>query len=101
MLLMSLVLTFMLSAPLFIALTWNDDMEKFSYGLRFAANLNQSSQAYNNTLTSFIALHQDISRPLIYLEVDTHVIWQSSTVSVSLTDLTRPRRLCFATRSAY
>lgn len=57
MLLMSLVLTFMLSAPAFIALSWNDDTEKYSYGLRFAANFNQSSQAFNNTLASYIARH--------------------------------------------
>lgn len=101
MLLMSLVLIFMISAPAFITLTWNDDSEKFSYGLRLVANMNQSSQAYNNTLTSFIALHQDISSPLIYLEVDNQVIWQSSTVSVSTSRITIIRPLCYATKNKY
>ena len=40
---MTLVLAFMLTVPLFTVSTWNDDSEKFTYGLRLVSEFYPNS----------------------------------------------------------
>lgn len=99
---MILVLTFMLTVPIFTLSTYKDDSSKYAYGLSIVAesypvhNLTQNSNylqmldlakdevevfelltQFNDTLYSFIEIHENLRCPLIFVAIDNETVWSS------------------------
>lgn len=83
----SLVLVMMFLLPLFTTNLWLTDNSSYQFGLEVLDKLIGRPEQFLRAWEFYIDEHEDLDTPLIYLEVDNLIKWESDTDEADLRDI--------------